>query len=273
MQFTKTAASKYHFGLRKSLTETMEENDPIVDILEEDEEDLTISYVPDSPETEDEPVKPPLPNPEMIDLRHQLEEQQREIQRLLSFSAQPAPTYIPQQPASTTVNQREVFKQQLQNAYLADPAEALLSLYEKAKQDAVAEAQRNMVPVAGATTRFAIDQFRRSANLLKDEEEEFEGLIAQISAQDMAQANPDMLGKQLTLLKQAAKGAALEKRQASPQPRVPLYSSGSSSSSGARKPVQVKLTKTQKSYYAQATEDMGLTPAEAIQLIKSEGIS
>jgi len=252
------------------------------DLLRDDEE--MVSYIPsDEPKTDKKDSGnsyPGVPNSDLEDLKAQLREQKEELARLKTVPtsqpswSQPAPQQQQQQqyqnvPGSHQVTRYQL-KEQLQNAYLTDPAEAMLSLYEMAKKEAVEEARRSMVPVAGQTTRFAIDQFRKSAGFLSDEQEEFDALISTISEQDMANVNPAMIPKQLEILKHAAKGAALEKRTSKPQVRVPMYSvSDSVPRSSGGKSVNVKLTKSQKAFWDMGVEN-GLKPEQIMEVINGD---
>jgi hypothetical protein len=253
------------------------------DLLKDDDTEL-VSFIPTSAPTPQGPrggshnddSHSNIPNNDLQELRDQLAAQAAEIKRLSipthtpSYNAPVQQQY--QQPTNTNVpgsHSRAQLKEQLQNAYLSDPAEAMLSLYEMAKKEAVAEARLSMVPVAGQTTRFAIDQYRKSAGFLTDENEEFDHLISQISEQDMANANPAMLSKQLEILKYAARGAALEKRASKPQPRVPMYSAGSVPSGNSGSKVNVKLTKGQKAFWDMGIEN-GLKPEQIMEVINGD---
>lgn len=242
----------------------MSEFDEISSLLEEDDDD-TVTYFPESEDKKEEvtaPVK--QDNSELEDLRRQFLEQQAELNRMKSFPV--SERSAPQAPIST----RDDLKRQIEHAYLSDPAEAMLSIYELAKKEAIIEAERKFFPVAGQTTRFAIDQYKRSSELLTDEQEEFEHLVSQIDPKYMAQVDPSQLPGYLQTLKHAAMGAALEKRKKKPQPHVPVYSAGSGIPQSSA-PVQVKLTKGQKDYY-QVGLDNGLAPKQILQLIKDHGI-
>lgn len=250
------------------------------ELLRDDEE--VVSFIPSAPAKNDSPghtnASPGgIPNNDYEELKAQMAAQAAEIQKLRAIptsqpSYNPAPAqYQPQQqnyqvPGSQN---RAQLKEQLQNAYLTDPAEAMLNLFEMAKAEAVAEARKSMVPVAGQTTRFAIDQFRKSQSFLSDENEEFDNLIGQISEADMANVNPAMLSKQLEILKHAARGAALEKRTNKPQVRVPMYSAGSSIPTSAGSKVNVKLTKGQKAFWDMGLEN-GLKPEQIMEVINGD---
>lgn len=260
----------------------------IDDLLRDDNDDRElVSFVPsDSPKADPThgnsyPGAPTnVPNSDLEELKAQLAAQAAEIKRLSIPTSQPAWQAPAQQQATGYQQQqnqqqyvpssnRAQLKEQLQNAYLTDPAEAMLSLYEMAKKEAVAEARLSMVPVAGQTTRFAIDQFRKSQNLLQDEAAEFDNLIGQISDADMANVNPAMLSKQLEILKHAARGAALEKRTNKPQPRVPMYSAGDSVPRSGGAKVNVKLTKGQKAFWDMGLEN-GLKPEQIMEVINGD---
>jgi len=244
-----------------------------LDDLLNDEE--IVSFVPSSSPSQDvshSNQHSSVPNTDLEELKAQLAQQAAEIKRLSIPTSQP--TWAPpvqQQAHNTSIpsSTRAQLKEQLQNAYLTDPAEAMLSLYEMAKKEAVAEARLSMVPVAGQTTRFAIDQFRKSQSFLSDENEEFDSLISQISEADMANVNPAMLSKQLEILKHAARGAALEKRQKAPQVRIPMYSAGDTSARSTGQKVNVKLTKGQKAFWDMGMEN-GLKPEQIMEVINGD---
>jgi hypothetical protein len=248
------------------------------DLLKDDEE--IVSFIPSVPSAQGNapgnvPGAPSIPNHELEELKAQIAQQAAEIQRFKNIpSTQPSwvqPQVQPQQPQNQYVpsTSRAQLKEQLQNAYLADPAEAMLNLYEMAKKEAIEEARKNMVPVAGQTTRFAIDQFRKSQNLLSDEAEEFDNLVGQISDAEMANANPAFLSKQLEILKHAARGAALEKRTNKPQVRVPMYNAGSGVPNVPGSKVNVKLTKGQKAFWDMGVEN-GLKPEQIMEVINGD---
>lgn len=255
-----------------------------LDSLLNDDDSEVVSYIPTSAPTPQGPrggssnddSRGNIPNNDLQELRDQLAAQAAEIKRLSipshtpSYNAPVQQQY--QQPTNTSVpgsHSRAQLKEQLQNAYLTDPAEAMLSLYEMAKKEAVAEARLSMVPVAGQTTRFAIDQFRKSQSFLSDENEEFDNLIGQISEADMANANPAMLSKQLEILKHAARGAALEKRSNRPQARIPTYSAGTNNPRTAGKATQLRLTKGQKAFWDMGIEN-GLNHDQIMEVINGD---
>lgn len=249
------------------------------ELLRDDEE--VVSFIPSAPASKGTPGSTQnspagVPNHDYEELKAQMAEQAAEIQKLRTIptsqpSYNPPPAQYQQQqnyqiPGSQS---RAQLKEQLQNAYLTDPAEAMLNLFDMAKKEAIEEARKSMVPVAGQTTRFAIDQFRKGQNLLSDEAEEFDNLIGQISDSDMANVNPAMLSKQLEILKHAARGAALEKRTNKPQIRVPMYSAGNSISTSAGSKVNVKLTKSQKAFWDMGMEN-GLKPEQIMEVINGD---
>jgi hypothetical protein len=249
------------------------------DLLRDDEE--MVSFVPsDAPKDEKSSGNsyPGARNDDLEDLKTQLAQQAAEIKRLSSVpTSQPAwhapaaaqpqahNQYVPGSHQTT----RAQLKEQLQNAYLTDPAEAMLSLFDMAKKEAIEEARKSMVPVAGQTARFAIDQFRKSQNFLSDEAEEFDTLISQFSPQDLANVDPAMIPKQLDIIKYAAKGAALEKRVSKPQPRVPMYSAGDNVPRSSGSKVNVKLTKGQKAFWDMGLEN-GLKPEQIMEVINGD---
>lgn len=250
------------------------------DLLRDDDE--VVSFIPSAPAKDSSQGNIPgssgnIPNRDLDELKEQIAAQAAEIQKLRNIptsqpSYNPTPVRQQEQPQHTQIPgsmNRAQLKEQLQNAYLSDPAEAMLNLFDMAKKEAIAEARQSFIPVAGQTTRFAIDQFRRGQNLLSDEAEEFDALISQISESDMANANPAMLSKQLEILKHAARGAALEKRTNKPQVRVPMYSAGNSIPTTSGSKVNVKLTKGQKAFWDMGIEN-GLRPEQIMEVINGE---
>jgi peptidoglycan hydrolase-like protein with peptidoglycan-binding domain len=246
------------------------------DLLKDDEE--MVSFIPESSPAQKnarsdvEYDTPGSQNSDFDDLRAQLKQQAEEIAALRTVPKVQTHYQTPvQAQIPTSAPNRAQLKEQLQNAYLTDPAEAMLNLFDMAKKEAIEEARRSMVPVAGQTTRFAIEQFRKSQNLLQDESEEFDALISQISDSDMANANPAVLSKQLEILKHAARGAALEKRTSKPQVRVPMYSVSDAvpRSASGNKAVNVKLTKSQKAFWDMGIEN-GLKPAQIMEVINGD---
>ncbi len=252
------------------------------DLLNDDSE--LVSFIPsDSPKPASHgggshSQETNVPNNDLQELREQLAQQADEIKKLRTVPTSTPAWQAPVQQQHQNQNQyvpgagqqsRAQLKEQLQNAYLTDPAEAMLNLFDMAKKEAIEEARRSMVPVAGQTTRFAIDQFRKSQNLLQDESEEFDNLIGQISDSDMANVNPAMLSKQLEILKHAARGAALEKRTSKPQPRVPMYSAGDNVPRSSGSKVNVKLTKGQKAFWDMGLEN-GLKPEQIMEVINGD---
>lgn len=257
-----------------------DEDEDIGSLLVEDTDDNIVTYFPDADAQED------LHGKTGGNGREEYEEQIRQIKeerealqaQITALKTAPVPHHSnsPQQQPSTQpnifpnsgANDRAAVVAQLEAEYLKSPGEAMLKVYEAARQSAVEEARRSMFPVAGQQTRFAIDQFKQNAKFLPDEEQEFNKMVGQLTPETLAAADPTQLGEHLRILKAAAKGFALENRQNTPQPRVPQYAVGGTSSvgSGRSTPQKRQLTKAQKMLWDTGIEN-GMSPKEILEVI------
>lgn len=258
---------------------SLPDDDDIGSLLEEEEDDNTVSYFPsaddEDPGTIDKNKRADEDhNAELRATQAQVQALQEQISK---FSTPSIPTYAYQQeqrsqtapnlfPASGT-DQRAAMVKQLEQEYINNPGEALLKVYEAAQKAAEETVRRSIFPVAGQSTRFAIDQYKQNAKFLPDEAEEFDALIGNLSPETLANADPALLSKQLKILKAAAKGEALEKRQNTPQPRIPTYGVGGGSSSGGKAtPVKRKLTADQRIMWDVGIEN-GMSPKDILASI------
>lgn len=213
------------------------------------------------------------------DLKTQLEESRRaqdELKARLDAmqAAPPAPApvqhYTPAPVPAQHVD-RAALAKQLSDQFYADPGQAMLNMVEMGQQLARQEIRQNLIPVAGATVRGAIQSFRGSEGMPAEVLSEFDDMIKSIPTSELANIDPSKAHDYLGAIKKMAYGQAAMKGTLKSERMIPPNLGGGGRAGGSRLTPgkkTIELTPAQQRNMALAKEQYGFNNKELYQMLK-----